>query len=258
MRSSHAGFFAAPADRGGRGEQCERRIEPLQKSRRCEQPNAGGRELDRQREVVEPPADRADLSLCSPMTSPGRMAFARSMNNAAASCGASVASGSSCSPAIRSGSRVVTRARRRGAAASSPATRGAASSTCSKLSRTRRSCRSASSRPSVSASGSLVSSRTASTRAIDDITCSWRLSGARSTKKTPLPNSGTSPAAISIASRVFPEPPGPVSVTRRSSPRSLPVTSATSSSRPISGDGGVGRFELLRLRSGGNSASPSW
>ena len=43
---------------------------------------------------------------------------------------------------------------------------------------------------------------------------------------------GTSSAAASIASRVFPEPPGPVSVTSRAPLRTSATTSATSRSRP--------------------------
>ena len=44
-------------------------------------------------------------------------------------------------------------------------------------------------------------------------------SEARPTQKTPFPDSGTSSAAASIASRVLPVPPGPVRVTRRAPSR---------------------------------------
>jgi len=77
-------------------------------------------------------------------------------------------------------------------------------------------------------------------------------------QKTPFGKAGTSSAADSIASRVFPEPPGPDSVTRRASSCSSPMTSDTSRSRPTNDDAGRGKFVFEIVFSGGNRSSPSW
>ena len=58
-------------------------------------------------------------------------------------------------------------------------------------------------------------SRTPSAWAIAGRTRAGSRSGARSTKTTPSGNAGAAARAASIASRVLPTPPGPVSVTRR-------------------------------------------
>ena len=78
-------------------------------------------------------------------------------------------------------------------------------------------------------------------------------SGARPTQKTPALNSGTSSAAASIASRVFPVPPGPVKVTSRAPSRTSATTSPTSRSRPTKLDAGRGRFVFEIVFSGGNA-----
>ena len=54
---------------------------------------------------------------------------------------------------------------------------------------------------------------------------------ASSASHTPSANRSTAPAANSTASRVFPVPPAPVSVTSRASPTSVPSI-ASSCSRP--------------------------
>ncbi len=65
-------------------------------------------------------------------------------------------------------------------------------------------------------------------------------------------------AAASIASRVLPEPPGPVSVTSRA-PRSIRAsTSSSSRSRPTNELAGRGRFVFEIVFSGGKEPSPSW
>ena len=83
-------------------------------------------------------------------------------------------------------------------------------------------------------------------------------SAASPIQKTPFLNSGTSSAADSIASRVFPEPPGPDSVTSRAPSCSSSTTSDTSRSRPTNDDAGRGRFVFEIVFSGGKRSVPSW
>jgi hypothetical protein len=79
------------------------------------------------------------------------------------------------------------------------------------------------------------------------------------THQTPCSKSSTTSAAACTASLVFPEPPEPVSVSKRvvGAPRSA-STSPSSFSRPTNGVGCTGRFDWLSDLSGGNSLSPSW
>jgi hypothetical protein len=61
------------------------------------------------------------------------------------------------------------------------------------------------------------------------------------------------------ASRVFPDPPAPVSVRSRvAGSRRSANTSPSSFSRPTNGVGCTGRFDRLSDVSGGNSPWPSW
>jgi hypothetical protein len=78
------------------------------------------------------------------------------------------------------------------------------------------------------------------------------------TQNTPFRNSPTSSDAASIASRVFPDPPGPVNVIRRAPSRRRLTTSVTSRSLPTKLDAGRGRFVFEIVFSGGNDPSPSW
>ena len=64
--------------------------------------------------------------------------------------------------------------------------------------------------------------------------------------------------AASMASRVLPVPPGPVSVTRRAPSSNRESTSSSSSSRPTKELAGVGRLVLEIVFSGGKEPSPSW
>ena len=92
--------------------------------------------------------------------------------------------------------------------------------------------------------------------AIVGSTSSGSAIGASATKNTPCGKSSTSSAAAWSASRVLPVPPGPVSVSSRtSSRRSSSATAASSRSRPISGVGWTGRFvgRFSSVRSAGNS-----
>jgi hypothetical protein len=80
---------------------------------------------------------------------------------------------------------------------------------------------------------------------------------ASSTQNVPALKSPRSSDAASIDNRVFPEPPGPVRVTRRE-PRTSSTTSAASRSRPMKLDAGRGRFVFEIVLSGGKTPSPSW
>ena len=160
---------------------------------------------------------------------------------------------SSCSPAIRSGSRLVATTWMRGAARSSSDSGAAATSTCSRLSSTSRKGACHAARPPACRAGvSPGRSRSSSVCEIVEMTASVSSAPASATKKTPLGKRSCIFVASSIASRVLPIPPGPVSVsTRRSRARRSSAASASSASRPTSGDGGVG----ILLGRGSNAAS---
>ena len=115
--------------------------------------------------------------------------------------------------------------------------------------------------PRLSATGTAPLSLSPSVCAIVGSTSAGSAIGASATKNTPCGKSSTSSAAAWSPSRVLPVPPGPVSVSRRtSSRRSCSTTAATSRSRPISGVGWTGRFvgRFSSVRNGGNSlGSPS-
>src|SRR5438046_1588823 len=81
---------------------------------------------------------------------------------------------------------------------------------------------------------------------------------ARGTQNTPALKSGTSSPAASRASRVFPEPPGPVSVRRRVPFRSCSTTSSISRPRPTNELAGRGRFVFEIVFNGGNESLPTW
>ena len=69
------------------------------------------------------------------------------------------------------------------------------------------------------------------------------VTAASGTKYTPSGNPGTDWCATAIASRVLPDPPGPVNVTNRTPAEpTRAVSSATSPSRPTSGVAGRGRL----------------
>ena len=154
------------------------------------------------------------------------------------------ATGYSYSAARWSGSRLVTSSFRLGSCADSVPTLEAAASSCSKLSRTSSSRRS---EPS-----SVTVSPVPSARAIVGTTRSGSRSACSGTQTTPSGKCSTASAASWSARRVFPEPPGPVRVTSRCA-RRRPPASWSSSSRPISGVGGTGRF-VLGAAGGGDLA----
>ena len=163
---------------------------------------------------------------------------------------ASAGTGYSTSPWMRNSSRLVTSSVRLGQRDRSVESSGAASTTCSMLSRSRSISRS----PMCSARPSLAPT-------VSDIawsTSAGSRTAASPTQKTPALYSGTSVAAASMASRVFPEPPGPVSVTSLAPPWTLSSTAARSRCRPMKELAGRGRFVFEIVLSGGNRSSPSW
>ena len=86
-------------------------------------------------------------------------------------------------------------------------------------------------------------SRTSSAFATASSASAGSRSAASETHQTPSGTSSATSAAACSASRVFPVPPGPVSVSNRtSSRRSRPTTSSSSRSRPRNGVAGTGRF----------------
>ena len=82
----------------------------------------------------------------------------------------------------------------------------------------------------------------------------------RAPPRTRLPRTpATSTRAASIARRVFPDPPGPVSVSRRAPAATRARTSASSRSRPTNELGGSGRFVLeTRHERREIARSPTW
>ena len=141
------------------------------------------------------------------------------------------ATGNSCSPEMRSGARLVITIRSSIVSPSRPATIDPASGSCSKLSRTRRTLRSRRKPARCSNKGMSRESCSPSCWAIDDGTSAASRIAASATKCTPSGNSSTTMVANSIASRVLPLPPGPVSVSSRL-PASNRRSSVSSCSRP--------------------------
>ena len=173
----------------------------------------------------------------------------RSQKSATASLDPSGGTEYSTSPCTRSSSRLVHRSVRFGQACTSSERSGAASITCSRLSRRRSISRS----PMYAASPS----RAPSVCAIVSVTSEGSRRAASPTQKTPALYAGTSSVAASRARRVFPEPPGPVSVSSRVPARSSRTTSSRSRSRPMNELAGRGRFVFEIVLSGGKLLSPS-
>ena len=138
---------------------------------------------------------------------------------------------------------------RRGHAARSADSAGAQSTTCSRLS-SRISMR----RSSMCSASGVCAPRVCATVGSTRSGSETAASGAH---QTPSSNASPDCAVASSARRVLPAPPGPVRVTSRCS-RSSRRISLSSASRPMSRDGGAGRFDALSDRNGGNTAVPSW
>ena len=123
----------------------------------------------------------------------------------------------SCSPDTPSATRLVTRTFSRGQASSRSETTGAAGRRCSKLSSTRSRRRSASKWWSRATEKSCPASRPPSAWKIAGATCSGAPTAPRETNATPSRKAPASSSATAIARRVLPTPPGPVSVSSRTS-----------------------------------------
>ena len=192
---------------------------------------------------VEPAADRGDaldVLLASARTrarppAPGsrRDAPRRSPASASKLCvpraSAAAAPGTRARRESRSGVRLVASTRTRGPAARSSATGRVAAPSCSRLSSTSRIERSRIDWRTSSAAGSSSACATVGSTRSGSVTLE------RSTKTAPSRSSGAIACATASASRVLPVPPGPVSVTSRtSSRRSIASTAAISSLRPTS------------------------
>ena len=142
----------------------------------------------------------------SPISSLGS-SCERSQKSSTASGSASGGTSYSTSPRTRRRSRLVTSKARLGQRSTSDASSGAASITCSRLS---------SKQQQLPLADVLCEPVLSAERLRDRlVTSAGSRSAARPTQKTPALYSGTRVDAASIARRVFPEPPGPVSVTRR-------------------------------------------
>ena len=127
---------------------------------------------------------------------------------------------------------------------------------CSQLSRTSKARRVRRASTSTPMSGRPGSSRTPTASAVRATTSSVSLTGASSTSQTSDPESSTSSAAACKARRVLPAPPDPVKVTRRFVFR-RPLISASSRDRPMKEVNWAGRlcrsWGWLSDRSGGKS-----
>ena len=200
-RSRRAASAGAAGRRAGRAEQIEPAREPVEDLLGGEDLDAGGGELDRQRQPVEAAADLGDMR-SRRRRRRGSTARARRWNRATAGSAASGPSASSCSAASCSGARLVTTSFERGDAGRIALRAFAASSSCSKLSTTI-----SSSRPAVSPTACSSSAATSAGSS----------SAASVTKRAPSANRSPSRCASSSAKRVLPIPPGPVSVSSRTS-----------------------------------------
>ncbi len=161
--------------------------------------------------------------------------------------------GNSRSPDKRSGARLVTSTVSCGQATSSSPICRAASRTCSQLSSTSSRGRARSVMISRSTSGCSPASRTPTACAMVGTTRWGSVSGARATNATPSAPSSAHRVATSIARRVLPTPPGPVSVSNRTSGRRRRAAIvAASCSRPtsaVSGRGGPEKGTASRTNS---------
>ena len=229
---------------GAADEEGEPLVEALEDGLRRQQPDAGGCQLDRERQAVESGADRGDdlrrlgvdrearLDGAGPgLEQLRRVARRERLERVLLLAGDAEAA------------RLVRTSRERPAAAANLASSGEAAGTrCSTLSSSRRSSASRS-RCSTSSSGERAPlSRSPSAWAIVEATSDGSRSGASATKWTPSSKPGAARAASSSARRVLPVPPGPVIVSSGlPGPPIRAARSASSRPRPTRAVGGRGR-----------------
>ena len=161
---------------------------------------------------------------------------------AAVSGSASGGTGYSCSPASRRGVRLVARTTQARCGRQKPGDELDFRHQLLEVVEQRAPCSGREGAPTRPSSAPSAVSLAPSASARTDPSSAGTWTAARSTKTAPSRSSRPSSAATASPSRVLPAPPGPVSVTRRtSSRRRSATTAATSSRRPTSGVGGVGR-----------------
>ncbi len=201
----------------------------------------------------------------------GTALLARSMKSLAASDSSpplvpggspSGGTGNRCSLESRSSAWLVTRNVSPGASASSSLTTGAAARSCSKLSSTTRHRRDRKWSRRTAAGGLEPTSRTPTDVAIAGSRCPGSVTDASGTNQTPSRNSSSTLRAASKASRDFPIPAGPTSVTRRDE-RTSSATCRTSRRRPMKDVNPIGRLPRSAMlcnggKSLGSPAMSSW
>ena len=246
----------APVDRGAKRSMALRRVaraagqdrkpllQPLEQLRRRKQLHARGRELDRERQVVEARADLRDdgASRRSGRSRGGLRAPARRRARRRRRWGAA-ARGTPARPpdeAESGSSRDDLRARR----CSEPAAelgRRLDDALDVVEDEQDRACRAGSRRPFPTSSRPPAFLQARGSAQPPARPAPMSLTSARSTKKTPSSYSSSTSAASWIARRVLPVPPGPVSVRIRARDR-RPRVSVSSRSRPTSGAACTGRL----------------
>ncbi len=198
---------------------------------------------------VQTPATAS--SSASSGSKPCTAARARSTKSCTADEPSSGGTGYTCSPETLTGVRLVTTTRRPAAALTRSASSGPVATSCSKLSTTSSVGRSRNRSTSAAFGERPPETFTASACAIAGTTSAGSVTAASETNATEPSNAGASRRASAIASRVFPIPPGPVSVTMRSpSPRMSAATSSSSRSRPTSDVSGSGSGSVVSSCSG--------
>ncbi len=267
------GAVAGVGRRAPRFEQVERPVEAGVEVDQRQRPDPARRQLEGKREAVETPDDVGDergVAAGGGQVGLRRRAWARNASTAGTPPAPSVPSSGTgsgprrtrCSLARPSGSReVASRARSGQASTSAPARSRTGASTCSQLSSTTTGAPPA--RASRAAATTSSPSRGRSPSAVATAGTTWRSSvtAASSTSVTGRPPSAMS-AAASSTRRVLPTPPGPTSVISRSVAMRR-CSSASSCSRPTSGEAGRGRRPGpappagARTRSGLAASGPS-
>jgi len=188
---------------------------------------------------------RTACAHCTKRATAGKRATAAGSAPSAGVGRASGGTGKVCSPRTRSAARLVTSATTPGHAPSSAASAGPAPATCSMLSSSSSRSLSRKWAWSRSSTGCPAASRRPSARAMVGSAKAGSRRAARLTVTTPSAKALSRPATTCWARRVLPTPPGPVSVSRRTSGwRSRCATAASSRSRPSNGVSGAGSASM--------------
>ena len=250
---------------GSRPACLEGGIKPFRDLRRGQQPATRGGELDREWQAVDAPADVGDRRRGVLAEPERRIVGASALDeqrersdlgrrDAAASAPGGErqwGTGWRCSALTFSGSRLVASTVIPGQPSSSALTNAAPGRTCSKLSSTSRTCLAARKRAIACSCDSPGSATIASASMIAEGISSGLRSAASETKYAASAKSASTSRATSIASRVFPTPPGPVRVSSRTAPsRSRPAATSISPRGRSSGSAGRAREGAVGARGG--------